>query len=170
MGTVVLAICAVMSAVIINDTYHFIKVGGLTSMKAFKQNYYDIAVDFWLSGAIPVGLYPIFGGKIWCRMWCPLAKYMQFISKYFGKLSIKSNDHCIGCGQCTRYCQVGIDVQKFAQRGKSFSNEQTSCIQCGICIEVCPMEVLSFGKRSEKLVILDDQNAPQKPIRHAAGG
>ena len=160
MGTLVLAICAVMSAIIANDTYHFIKLGGLSSVKAFKANYYDLVVDFWLSGAIPVGLYPIFGGKIWCRFWCPLAKYMQFISKYFGRLSIQSNDQCIGCGQCTRYCQVGIDVQHFAQRSKEFSNKETSCIQCGICIEVCPMDVMKFGRRSDKLVILDDSGAP----------
>ena len=173
MGTVVLAICALMSALIVADTYHFVKAGSLSSIKLFKQNFYDIAVDFWLSGAIPVGLYPIFGGKIWCRFWCPLAKYMQLISKYFGRLQIQANEHCIGCGQCTRYCQVGIDVQKFAQRGKAFSNEQTSCIQCGICIEVCPMEVLSFGqrgKRSDKLVVVHDDMAAQKPQRHAAAG
>jgi thioredoxin reductase/polyferredoxin len=144
MGTVILVVCAGMSGLIVLDTYHAVQAGMFSSVQQFKQHYYDVAVDFWLSGAIPVGLYPFFGGKIWCRFWCPLAKYMQITSRLFGKLKIQSNDKCIGCGQCSRYCQVGIDVQHFAQRQKPFDNVATSCIQCGICIQVCPMDVLSF--------------------------
>jgi len=32
----------------------------------------------------------------------------------------------------------------FAKNQERFSNKNTSCIQCGICITVCPMDVLSF--------------------------
>ncbi len=35
---------------------------------------YGTIVDVWLVGIIPVALYPIMGGKIWCRYWCPLGK------------------------------------------------------------------------------------------------
>ncbi|MGR3318084.1 MAG: NAD(P)-binding domain-containing protein [Candidatus Anammoxibacter sp.] len=106
---------------------------------------YTSIVDFWLIAVIPVAAYPFFGGKIWCRYWCPLAKYIQIISKWFGKLKITSNDKCITCGECSRYCQVGIDVMGFARNQYDFSNKNTSCIHCGICITVCPMDVLKFG-------------------------
>jgi NosR/NirI family transcriptional regulator, nitrous oxide reductase regulator len=100
--------------------------------------------DLWLVGIIPVSLYPIYGGKIWCRYWCPLAKWMQMTSKWFGTLQISSDDKCITCGECSRYCEVGIDVMAFAKNQQPFGNDNTSCIQCGVCVTVCPMDVLSF--------------------------
>ena len=105
---------------------------------------YGWVSDFWLAAVIPVSLYPIFGGKIWCRYWCPLAKWMQLWSKWLGRLRIVSNEKCITCGECSRYCQVGIDVMSFAKNQAEFSNKNTCCIHCGICITVCPMDVLSF--------------------------
>ncbi len=107
-------------------------------------NSYDWVADLWLVGIIPVALYPIYGGKIWCRYWCPLAKWMQMTSKWFGTLQISSDDKCITCGECSRYCEVGIDVMAFAKNQQSFGNDNTSCIHCGICVTVCPMDVLSF--------------------------
>ncbi|MCH9002888.1 MAG: NAD(P)-binding domain-containing protein [Planctomycetes bacterium] len=105
---------------------------------------YGWITDYWLAAVIPVTLYPIFGGKIWCRYWCPLAKWMQLWSKWFGRLRIISDEKCISCGECSRYCQIGIDVMGFAKNQQEFSNINTSCIHCGICITVCPMDVLTF--------------------------
>jgi len=105
---------------------------------------YGWVTDYWLAAVIPVTLYPILGGKVWCRYWCPLAKWMQLWSKWFGRLRIVSDDKCITCGECSRYCQVGIDVMGFAKNQQAFSNKNSSCIHCGICVTVCPMDVLSF--------------------------
>ena len=120
--------------------------GPLSRIGETARSWYAYVADFWLVGVIPVTLYPFFGGKIWCRYWCPLAKWMEFWSKRFGKLGIESNEKCITCGECSRYCEVGIDVMSFAKNQERFSNQNTSCIQCGICITVCPMDVLSFQK------------------------
>jgi len=108
---------------------------------------YGWVSDYWLAAVIPVTLYPILGGKIWCRYWCPLAKWMQLWSRWFGKLRIVSDDKCITCGECSRYCQVGIDVMGFAKNQQEFSNKNSSCIHCGICITVCPMDVLTFDSQ-----------------------
>ncbi len=105
---------------------------------------YNYLVDFWLVAVIPITLYPFFGGKVWCRYWCPLAAFNQVLSAWFGKLKISSNEHCISCTQCSKYCQVGVDVMAFAKNQESFDNRNSSCIHCGICIDVCPMNVLSF--------------------------
>ncbi|MBC8164570.1 MAG: 4Fe-4S dicluster domain-containing protein [Bryobacteraceae bacterium] len=114
-------------------------------------SWYKLIVDTWLVGIIPVAVYPFFGGKIWCRYWCPLAKMMEVFSAVFTRLrvsrfAIASNDKCIACGECSRYCQVGIDVMKFALKQEEITNTNTSCIGCGICVTVCPMDVLSFAR------------------------
>lgn len=122
-----------------------INTGELLTAKNLQQQYY-IIVDWLLVGVVPIALYPILGGKVWCRYWCPLAIYMEILSRWFSDLVIKSNDKCISCGECTRYCQVGIDVMSFAQKQETFSNRNSCCIQCGICIAVCPVDVLYFDR------------------------
>jgi len=124
---------------------------------------YSYLVDFWLVAVIPVALYPFFGGKVWCRYWCPLAAYNQILSSWFGKLKIVSNEKCITCTECSKYCQVGVDVMQFAKNGAPFDNSNSACIQCGICIDVCPMDVLSFETGSgtaKKLFSIGDGRAP----------
>jgi NosR/NirI family nitrous oxide reductase transcriptional regulator len=108
---------------------------------------YSYVVDFWLVAVIPIALYPFFGGKVWCRYWCPLAAWNGLLARWYGRLQIESNADCITCTQCSRYCQVGVDVMQFAKNQQAFDNRNSACIQCGICIDVCPMDVLKFSQR-----------------------
>ncbi len=117
-------------------------------------NAYNYIVDFWLVAVIPIALYPFFGGKVWCRYWCPLAAYNGLLSKWYGRLKIVSNDKCITCTECSKYCQVGVDVMAFAKSGAPFDNSNSACIHCGICIDVCPMDVLSFETSDGRAVDL----------------
>ena len=112
---------------------------------------YRLSADVWLVGILPVTLYPFLGGKVWCRYWCPLAKLMHLQSKLFAKLKwsrfkIVANEKCIGCYECSRNCQVGIDVMSYALKQNVLDNATSSCIGCGICVTVCPMDTLSFGE------------------------
>jgi len=111
---------------------------------------YHLMADVWLVGILPVTLYPFLGGKIWCRYWCPLAKLMHLMGHLYTKLGISryeivANDKCIACTECSRNCLVGIDVMRFALKQEAINNANSSCIGCGICVTVCPMDVLSFG-------------------------
>lgn len=115
---------------------------------------YNYLVDFWLVAVIPITLYPFFGGKVWCRYWCPLAAYNQLLSKWYGRLKIVSNTKCITCTECSKYCQVGVDVMAFAKNQQPFDNSNSACIHCGICIDVCPMDVLSFETSDPRAVDL----------------
>ena len=122
-------------------------------------------------GILPVTLYPFLGGKVWCRYWCPLAKLMQVYSKTFTRLGwsrfeIRANDKCIGCTECSRNCQVGIDVMSYALKQESLNNENSSCIGCGICVSVCPMDTLSFGPGVGRKDLVQIQ--AQKPGQRAA--
>jgi len=121
-------------------------------------SFYRIVADVWLVGILPVTLYPFLGGKVWCRYWCPLAKMMGLMSTLYTKLGISrfhihSNDKCIACNECSRNCQVGIDVMSYALKQEPLDNGNSSCIGCGICVSVCPMDVLSFGPGSQPSLI-----------------
>ncbi len=112
--------------------------------------WYKILVDVWLVGIIPVTLYPFLGSKVWCRYWCPLAKLMDIFShRLKGRFRIWANDKCISCYECSRHCQVGIPVMQYAIKQEDFGNFNTSCIGCGICVTVCPMDTLSFGSKKD---------------------
>jgi thioredoxin reductase/ferredoxin len=110
--------------------------------ESVKSTYKSI-IDLGLASILAITLYPFSGGRIWCRFFCPLAKWMELWGRWGGgKLAIVPNEECISCGECTRYCQMGIDVRSFAQRQLALSNYTTSCIFCGICVTVCPVDVL----------------------------
>ncbi len=124
---------------------------------------YRIYADVWLVGILPVTLYPFLGGKVWCRYWCPLAKLMHLQSAFFaklkvGKFKIVANDKCIGCYECSRNCQVGIDVMSYALKQQVLDNETSSCIGCGICVTVCPMDTLSFGQTNGHSALVKVKN------------
>ena len=111
---------------------------------------YRIIADVWLVGILPVTVYPFMGGKVWCRYWCPLAKMMGLLSKLYVRLGISrfhivANDKCIACNECSRNCQVGIDVMQYALKQETLDNATSSCIGCGICVTVCPMDTLSYS-------------------------
>ena len=145
MSLVVLAAAiAVTALMLLNDV-----AASLASPARVGMKIYTVAADLWLVGIIPVALYPFLSGKVWCRYWCPLAKLMQLESKLFARLGVSkfhihANDKCIACNECSRYCQVGIDVMRYALKQEVLDNATSSCIGCGICVTVCPMDTLSF--------------------------
>ncbi len=149
MGTVVLGIAALITLLMLTRD-----VVGLVQTSDWSVYLYRILIDVWLVGILPVTVYPFMGGKVWCRYWCPLAKLMQAMSKLYVKLGISrfkitANDKCIACNECSRNCQVGIDVMQYALKREPLDNATSSCIGCGICVTVCPMDVLSYGKDTQ---------------------
>ncbi len=144
---------AVTALMLVKDTW------GLFGEEAdLSIGLYRLVVDVWLIGILPVTLYPFLGGKIWCRYWCPLAKLMDLMSRLYTRLNISryhiaSNDKCIACNECSRNCLVGIDVMSFALKQETLDNGNSSCIGCGICVTVCPMDVLSFTPGPQQQLI-----------------
>lgn len=146
-ATVLILAVIVTAAVLTKHISEYIAGTAETGLQLYR-----ILVDVWLVGILPVTLYPFLGGKVWCRYWCPLAKMMQIQAKMFAKLKwgrfrITSNDKCIACNECSRNCQVGIDVMSYALKQEVLDNTTSSCIGCGVCVTVCPMDVLSFREQ-----------------------
>ena len=162
-GRLILLLAIPVTLLVLNDAWQFFAAGALYDTKAFAQHWYGLMVDFWLASIVGVALYPYLGNRVWCRFFCPLRAWMEELAKRLTTIVIRSNDKCIGCGECTRYCQMGIDVMRFAQKGQDFSNHNSACIQCGICVQVCPMEVLSVGHVGRPVELVFDDSGLRPP-------
>ncbi len=122
--------------------------GLIDTMRAFQ----DLVVDLIFGALIGVGAYPFLGTRIWCRFGCPLAGGMRLFGKYTkSKFQVVANEKCKGLNLCTTQCPMGIDVAGYAHVNKvptmgSFGLQNSPCIGCGGCIDICPVQALSFQK------------------------
>ena len=132
----------------------------LSEPRQFAAGWYRLMVDFMLASVVGVAFYPLLGNRVWCRFFCPLRAYMEWLAKRWGRLAIVADSRCISCGECTTYCQMGIDVQGFAQKQETLDNTRSACIQCGVCVEVCPMDVLELVDRKTVAVAPATPGAP----------
>ncbi len=135
--------------VIFCDTWKIFAAGSILQAWRTAQ---DLVVDLLFGALIGVGAYPILGTRIWCRYGCPLAGGMRLFGKYFrSKFKVVANEKCKGLNLCTTQCPMGIDVASYAHKDKkpimgSFGLNETPCIGCGGCIDICPTQALTFKK------------------------
>lgn len=101
------------------------------------------------AGVVGTGFYPLMGNRVWCRFGCPLAAYLGLVQRFKSRFRITTNGgQCISCGNCSTYCEMGIDVRWYAQRGQNIV--RASCVGCGICSSVCPRGVLNLEVKDEE--------------------
>ena len=122
--------------------------------------FYGFAIGMIFSGAVGTGFYPLLGTRIWCRFGCPQAAILGMLQRVFSRFRITTNGaQCISCGNCSTYCEMGIDVRSYAQQG--FNIIRSSCVGCGIGSAVCPRGVLNLengpkeGRYNESLGLTD---------------
>lgn len=72
-----------------------------------------------------------------------MAAVLGIIQRFFSRFRITTNGgQCMSCGNCTTYCEMGIDVRAYAERGENIV--RSSCVGCGVCSAVCPRGVLKL--------------------------
>lgn len=135
----VLVAVVIMTALLwINSAYQGGVLGDFSH--GFSKTY-GFLVGSMFSGVVGTGFYPILGSRGWCRFGCPQAAILGIFQKKKSKFRITTNGgQCISCGNCSTYCEMGIDVRSYAQRGQDVV--RASCVGCGICAAVCPRGVL----------------------------
>jgi Pyruvate/2-oxoacid:ferredoxin oxidoreductase delta subunit len=107
------------------------------------RSQYGFLIGSVFSGIVGTGFYPLMGNRVWCRFGCPLAAYLGFVQRFKSRFRITTNGgQCISCGNCSTYCEMGIDVRAYAQRGQDIV--RSSCVGCGVCASVCPRGVLKL--------------------------
>lgn len=140
---VLLAITVVTALVWIDHVWPATVFGGWSGP---ATRWYGFVVGALFSGVIGVGFYPLLGSRIWCRFGCPMAAYLGLLQRFVSRFRITTNGgQCISCGACSTYCEMGIDVRSYAQRGDDV--RRASCVGCGICASVCPRGVLRLENR-----------------------
>lgn len=117
----------------------------ITAIQNETRDFYGYFVKFTLAGAAGVGFYAVLGNRVWCRFFCPMAAMLGILQKGgMFRITVKDN-MCISCGNCSTYCEMGIDVRSYAQQNRSFT--RASCVGCGICAHVCPRGVLKLESK-----------------------
>jgi polyferredoxin len=96
----------------------------------------------------------IFGKRASCHYDCLYSPFMiigRKIRNLFNipALQLKSDkDKCVNCNLCSKECPMSLDVTEMVTSGKM---ENTECIMCGACIDVCKSKVIkfSFGRKEK---------------------
>lgn len=156
--------------------YTMISIGlvmvGVLSIQAFSgeknilffssyslSKWYGFGIGAAFSGVLGVGFYPLLGSRVWCRFGCPMAAILGLQQRLFSRFRITTNGgQCISCGNCSAYCEMGIDVRAYAQKGQNIV--RSSCVGCGICSAVCPRGVLKL----ENGPVQNRTNTPDFPL------
>ena len=87
-----------------------------------------------------------------------MAAYMGIFQRFKSRFRITTNGgQCISCGNCSTYCEQGIDVRAYAQKQENIV--RASCVGCGICSTVCPRGVLKLENGPEKTRIKSNLNS-----------
>lgn len=143
----VLVLAVVMTAVTIANYFSgFSLLGNVTNQ---LHSFYGFAIGSAFAGVVGTGFYPFMGNRVWCRFGCPLAAYLGIVQRFKSRFRITTNGgQCISCGNCSTYCEMGIDVRWYAQRGQNIV--RASCVGCGICSAVCPRGVLKLENGPEE--------------------
>ena len=77
-----------------------------------------------------------------------MAAVLGLVQK-FGRFRITvKKDMCIACGNCSTYCEMGIDVRAYAMANEDV--KRAACVGCGMCAHVCPRGVLKLENKPDR--------------------
>jgi NAD-dependent dihydropyrimidine dehydrogenase PreA subunit len=81
------------------------------------ERWYGFAIGAAFSGVVGVGFYPIMEivfGVVLAAPWPHIG-----ITTTLSKFRITNGGQCISCGNCSTYCEMGIDVRSYAEKEKT---------------------------------------------------
>jgi ferredoxin-type protein NapH len=95
----------------------------------------------------------LFSRRAWCRYFCPVGVSYQLVG-LMSPLRIKWNkENCSNCKRCQRVCLVPHVLNDSVNQGASDFVNASDCTRCGLCVDICDDEALSYGvKYLDKLI------------------
>jgi polyferredoxin len=162
----VLVLIVVTTAILwVNDASGTAALGDVSQG---MKKWYGFFIGMVFSGVAGVGFYPILGSRVWCRFGCPMAAILGILQRFFSRFRITVNGgQCMSCGNCSTYCEMGIDVRAYAQRGENIV--RASCVGCGVCAAVCPRGVLKLENGRSHRDRYPGSNAPVSAFLESLG-
>lgn len=80
--------------------------------------------------------------RTWCYV-CPIGTISNWVGKNREPLCAQ-NDACTNCKVCKKTCPMDLKPNELKENGNmSFRGD---CLKCGLCVEVCPVETLTYSK------------------------
>ena len=137
----------------------FLQAGAIRAVDPLYQTYYGVsitglesAVMFLAIAGLIAGIALVGGRRAACHTICWMAPFMIIGRKIrnavnWSALQLEADSSkCVNCLACTRNCAMSLDVNSMVQKQ---AMENTECILCGKCVDVCPKGVIkySFGKK-----------------------
>jgi ferredoxin-type protein NapH len=99
----------------------------------------------------------VFGRRAWCRHLCPIGALLRVFSRLRpGKVRLVTDD-CIGCGTCTRVCDMEIDV--LGELKAHAEVRSTNCTVCFKCIDECPKGAIAYALRRRESLLSPEATA-----------
>ena len=91
--------------------------------------------------------------RAWCRYLCPVGVSYQLIG-LMSPLRIKwDKENCSNCKRCQTVCLVPHVLNDSVNQGKSEYVNASDCTRCGLCVDICDDEALSYGvKYLDKII------------------
>jgi ferredoxin-type protein NapH len=132
----------------------FLQAGTIVAIDPLYQTYFGIsitgiesAIVFLAIAGLIAGIALAAGRRGACHTICWMAPFM-----IIGRIRNKANwpalqleadsSKCINCKACTSNCSMSLDVNEMVQKQ---SMENSECILCGRCVDVCPKGVIKYA-------------------------
>lgn len=105
-------------------------------------------ITYYMVTGIFVVLSLLAGRRAGCHYICWMAPFMILGRKIRNVLAWPAlrlraeTDWCISCKKCTANCPMSLDVNGMVQKR---AMENSECILCGTCVDVCPKDVIHYS-------------------------
>lgn len=129
--------------------------GGLTTIDFFYYTGHGISIakpgayTIYLAQITFITVFAVLAGKRgFCHYFCPIAVMMIVGRKIrnftrWPALHLSANaGRCTDCKKCSENCPMGLDVSAMVRQG---SMENTECILCGCCVDVCQKQAIRYS-------------------------
>ena len=133
----------------------FLQAGTIVAIDPLYQTYFGIsitgvesAIMFLAIAGLIVGIALAAGKRGACHTICWMAPFMIIGRKIrntanWPALQLEADSiKCINCKACTRDCSMSLNVNEMVQK---HSMENTECILCGKCVDICPKGVITYS-------------------------